>query len=218
MRHITLYSYCKSSAAYRVRIALNLKSINHELETVNLHPDYQENWKSGYLRINPQGFVPALKVNDDIIVQSSAIIEYLEETYTEVPLLPKDSIQRSYVRSLAQLINCDIHPLNNLRVLDYLKTSLHCKHDEINKWYCHWISQGLNAFEEQLNNQKHAGSYCCGDMPGIADASLIPQLYNARRFNCNISNLRYLLKIEEKCLELSSFQQAAPEQQIDYSS
>lgn len=216
MEHITLYSYCKSSAAYRVRIALNLKSINYGIETVNLLPGHEENWKAGYLRINPQGLVPALRINEDIIVQSSAILEYLEESYTKIPLLPANSIQRAQTRSLVQLINCDIHPLNNLRVLDYLKTDLSCNQQQVNKWYCHWITQGLNAFEQQLINQNHMEDFCNGNYPGFADTSLIPQLYNARRFNCNISNLKNLLRIEENCLTLSSFQQAAPEQQIDY--
>lgn len=216
MDKITLYSYCKSSAAYRVRIALNLKSLNYDIETVNLTPGIDENWKPGYLRINPQGFVPALNVNGETIVQSSAIIEYLEETYISNPLLPEENIIRAFTRSLSQIINCDIHPLNNLRVLNYLKNDLDCEQEQINKWYCHWIIQGLKAFEEQLKNHNYTAKFCAGDKPGLADSSLIPQLYNARRYSCNLSGFTRLLEIEENCLELRSFELAAPEQQIDF--
>ncbi|VAW60612.1 Maleylacetoacetate isomerase @ Glutathione S-transferase, zeta, partial [hydrothermal vent metagenome] len=202
MGSIVLYSYCKSSAAFRVRISLNLKSITHRIQAVNLLPDIAENWNESYMNINPQGLVPVLKVGEEIITQSAAIMEYLEEAYPETPLLPKSALQRAGVRSLVQIISCDIHPLNNLRVLDYLKMQLHCKEPQVHEWYCYWVTQGLIAFEKQLKAHQpkghfFSGHFCSGDKPGLADACLIPQLYNARRLSCDISRLENCMRIEE---------------------
>ncbi len=220
MASMILYSYSKSSSAFRVRIALNLKSIAYDIHAVNLLPDntggQAENWHEDYLSINPQGLVPALSVDEQIISQSSAIMEYLEEVYPETPLLPENTLQRAYVRSLVQIISCDIQPLNNLRVLDYLKTQFNCNKTQIDQWYSQWISEGLTAFEKQLNTHSHQKGFCAGDKPGLADAFLIPQLYNARRYQCDISHLKQCTFIEKNCLTIRAFQDALPENQADY--
>ncbi|CAA9892654.1 putative maleylacetoacetate isomerase [Candidatus Methylobacter favarea] len=210
---IVLYSYFRSSAAYRVRIALNLKNIDYEIRPVHLLKHGGEQFKADFLALNPQGRVPVLVVQNTVLTQSSAIIEYLEEAHPSPPLLPADAMDRAWVRSLAQLIACDIHPLNNLRVLNYLKDSLN--HDHKEAWYRHWIQEGFTALEQLLQNSAYSGQYCFGATPGLADAFLIPQVYNALRFNCDMNNFPLINDIYQHCLQETAFLNAAPEHQPD---
>ncbi len=212
---IQLYDYFRSSAAYRVRIALNLKNINYNTIAVDLTKQSGENWSEKYLNINPQGFVPALHDADSLLTQSLAIIEYLDEKYPGSPLLPISINKRALARSMAQLICCDIHPLDNLRVLDYLRNELSCDKSTIDTWYCHWITQGCQAIETLLHKREKSFLFCYGDSPSIADICLIPQLYNAKRFNCDTSQFPLLNAIESNCNALLAFENALPENQID---
>jgi maleylacetoacetate isomerase len=211
---IILYSYFRSSAAYRVRIALNLKNIDYEIRPVHLLKNGGEQFKVDYLALNPQGRVPVLVLENKVLTQSSAIIEYLEEVYPTPPLLPDNVLERAYVRSLAQIIACDVHPLNNLQVLAYLKGFV--KEDGFEQgWRIHWIQEGFAAFEQLLQKKEYCGQFCFGDMPGMADAFLIPQVYNAFRFGCEMSSYPLISGIYENCLRETAFFNAAPENQPD---
>lgn len=211
---VILYSYFRSSAAYRVRIALNLKNIEYEIRPVHLLKNGGEQFNADYLALNPQGRVPVLVVENKVLTQSSAIIEYLEEAYPSPPLLPTNAIERAYVRSLAQIIACDIHPLNNLQVLAYLKGFV--KEDGFEQgWRIHWIQEGFAAFEQLLQKNEYCGQFCFGDMPGMADAFFIPQVYNAFRFGCEMSSFPLISGIYENCLRETAFFNAAPENQPD---
>jgi len=210
---IKLYSYWRSSAAYRVRIALNLKKLKHEIVPVNMLKDGGEQHTEEYKSINPQGLVPALLDGALVLTQSMAILEYLEDNYPAPSLLPATVTGKAKARQIAQTIACDIHPLNNLRVLKYLQATLNADADEKNHWYQHWISKGFDAVEAWLRSA--SGPYCLGDAVTIADACLIPQLYNAHRFKVPLEKYPRLLEIEKKCLALDAFQQALPENQID---
>lgn len=217
MSKLTLYTYCRSTAAYRVRIALNLKKLDYTPHFVNLKKDGGEQHSAQYREINPQGLVPMLIDCDARVTQSLAIIEYLEERQPSPSLLPSTPLLRAQARSLAQQICCDIHPLNNLRVLSYLRTEMQQDEGARHHWYQHWVAEGLTALEQQLTQHgKHQSHYCVGDAPTIADLCLIPQLYNARRFNCDTSQYPTLNRIEDHCMTLTSFQQAAPEHQPDF--
>jgi maleylacetoacetate isomerase len=209
---ITLYSYFRSSAAYRVRIALNLKNIDYRIRPIHLLKNGGEQFAPDYLALNPQGRVPALVINDHILTQSSAIIEYLEEVYPEPPLLPADPLDRAYVRALAQLIACDIHPLNNLRVLNYLKEN-HRLEDK-NGWYRHWVREGFDALEKRLE-KNGKGRFCFGDTPGMADAFLVPQVYNGLRFDCGVNDFPLIGDVYWNCMQERVFIEAAPENQPD---
>lgn len=211
---IILYSYFRSSAAYRVRIALNLKDIDYEIRPVHLLKNGGEQLNADYVALNPQGRVPVLVVENKVLTQSSAIIEYLEETYPTPPLLPDNALERAYVRSLAQIIACDIHPLNNLRVLAYLKGTVKGDGFE-HAWRTHWIQEGFAAFEQSLQKHGYCGKFCFGDMPGMADAFLVPQVYNALRFGCEMSSFPLISGIYENCLQETAFSNAAPENQPD---
>jgi maleylacetoacetate isomerase len=210
---VILYSYFRSSAAYRVRIALNLKNINYEIRPVHLLKNGGEQLKADYLALNPQGRVPVLVVGNTVLSQSSAIVEYLEEVYPNPPLLPANAIERAYVRSLAQIIACDIHPLNNLRVLDYLKGSI--KDEFQQAWRSHWIQEGFTALEQLLQKSAYRGRFCFGDTPGMADVFLIPQVYNALRYGCEMKSYPLISGIYENCMQEASFSNAAPENQPD---
>jgi maleylacetoacetate isomerase len=210
---IILYSYFRSSAAYRVRIALNLKHIDYEIRPVHLLKDGGEQFNADYLALNPQGRVPTLVVGNTVLTQSSAIIEYLEEAYPNPPLLPDNAIERAYVRALAQIIACDIHPLNNLRVLDYLKGSV--KDEFQQAWRSHWIQEGFTALEQLLQKSDYWGGFCFGDTPGMADAFLVPQAYNAQRFGCEMKSFPLISGIYENCMQEAAFSNAAPENQPD---
>jgi len=209
-----LYSYYRSSAAYRVRIALNLKGLDYETVAVNLLKGEEQG--DDYRRINPQGLVPVLEVDGQLLAQSMAILEYLEETRPEPPLLPGDPLQRAQVRALANIVACDIHPLNNLRVLKYLATELQAEDEQKNRWYCHWIDEGFRAFEQRLQDLD-SGDYCFGNSPTLADVLLIPQVYNARRFRVDMTRYPRIERIEQHCLGLEAFARAIPENQPDAS-
>lgn len=209
-----LYDYFRSSACYRVRIALNLKNIPYEQVPIHLVEGKQAS--EHFLKVNPQGLVPALVLpqSHHVLTQSLAIIEYLEETFTQVPLLPKDALAKANVRALAQIIACDIHPLNNLRVLKYLKHTFSVDDEQKMKWYFHWLKLGFDAFEAALRS---SGAYCFGDTPTLADVCLIPQVYNALRFDFALDNYPHIQKIHQHCAKHAAFMKALPENQPDAS-
>ncbi|HET7569746.1 MAG TPA: maleylacetoacetate isomerase [Gammaproteobacteria bacterium] len=210
-----LYTYFRSTAAYRVRIALNLKELEAEQRFVHLVRDGGEQHGAGYRQLNPQGLVPTFVNGGAPITQSLAIIEYLEEKYPQSPLLPKDPAGRARVRALAQTVACDIHPLNNLRVLQYLERELGADKPARDQWYRHWIKEGFDALESMLASSPATGRYCHGDTPGLADICLVPQVFNARRFECDLGPFPTITRIERACLELEEFAKAAPENQPD---
>lgn len=212
---IKLYSYWRSSAAYRVRIGLNLKAIEHEIVPVNMLKDGGEQHTEDYRRLNPQGLVPTLVDGDTVLGQSLAILEYLDEKYPQVALLPTQTQARAAVRQLALLVACDIHPLNNLRVLKYLTGELQVSEDAKDSWYRHWIVSGFAALETALVNANPGGPYCFGPAVTLADLCLIPQIYNAHRFNIDLQPYPRLCAIEAACLRLAAFERARPEVQID---
>ncbi|WP_420717547.1 maleylacetoacetate isomerase [Emcibacter sp.] len=209
---MALYGYYRSSAAYRLRIALNLKGLDYENIPVSLLAGEHRN--EDYLKLNAQGLVPALKDGDLTLGQSMAILEYLEETRPEAPLLPADAAGRARVRQIANIIACDIHPLDNLRVLKYLKGALGISDEAKDDWYRHWILLGFEAIETMLQDGK-SGTYCHGDSPTFADVCLLPQLYNARRFNTPLDKFPNILRIEELCNTQEAFIKAQPENQPD---
>ena len=206
---IKLYSYWRSSAAYRVRIALNLKDLDHEIVPVSLAPGVSEHRGDAYRAKNPQMLVPFLEDGALGIAQSMAILEYLEETYPEIPLLPEDEPLRSRVRAFCNMIACDIHPLNNLRVMNYIKSEFDA--DPTGDWYTHWIHEGFRAAETLASN----GPYVFGNDVTLADVFLVPQMYNARRFKVALDAFPKLVGIVDNCNELRAFREAAPEAQPD---
>ena len=211
-----LYTYFRSSAAYRVRIALALKGVAHEAVPVHLARNGGEQHYVAYRAKNPQGLVPALELDDGtVLTQSLAIIEYLDETQPGPVLLPADAEGRARVRAIAQGIACDIHPINNLRVLQYLGKELGATQEQKDAWYGHWIATGLQGLEAMLASHPSTGRFCHGDTPTLADCCLVPQLFNARRFNCPLDDYPTLLRIDAACAELPAFQQAAPAVQPD---
>ena len=213
---LTLYGYWRSSAAYRVRIALNLKGLAYRQVPVHLVKDGGQQHVADYQALNPQGLVPLLvdEANGRVrIAQSLAILEYLDEVFPVPALLPADPAQRAQVRALALHIACDIHPLNNLRVLQYLSTELGTPDEAKNAWYRHWVAKGLAAVEQGLGVFDNKLSL--GNRPGYLEACVIPQLYNARRFACSLDAFPRLLAMEDRCLALEAFKAAAPEVQPD---
>ncbi|MEM9056489.1 MAG: maleylacetoacetate isomerase [Pseudomonadota bacterium] len=214
---IALYTYWRSSAAYRVRIALNLKGLEWRAVPVSLVRDGGEQRKPAYRELNPQGLVPTLRYGDDVLTQSLAIVEYLDERHPAPPLLPADPLGRSRVRALALSIACDVHPLNNLRVMKYLKESCGQSDGDVARWYAHWIAEGFAALEAELANGGTSGRFCYGDEPTLVDCCLVPQVYNARRFDCDLRPYPTLRRIDEACLELEAFRRAEPSVQADAS-
>jgi len=210
-----LYSYFRSSAAYRVRIALNLKQLPFEYVPVHLVRDGGQQLQDAYRALSPDALVPTLIDDDATLQQSLAIIEYLEETHPEPPLLPKAPADRAYVRAIALQIACEIHPLNNMRVLKYLKHMLQVPEEAKNDWYRHWIESGFASLETRLANDPRVGTLCFGDRPTLADICLVPQLYNARRIELDLAPYTKLLRIEKAACELAAFRDAAPENQPD---
>jgi maleylacetoacetate isomerase len=211
-----LYSYWRSSAAYRTRIALNLKGMDYAIAPVHLLKDGGEQHQDAYRAINPQQLIPALADGDHLVRESLAIMEYLEEAYPDAPrLLPRDPVSRSRVRALAQMVVCDIHPIGNLRVLQYLQRELGVDEDQKLAWSRHWIEVGFEAIEAVLAGDGHAGKFCEGDAPTLADCCLVPQVYNARRFNVSLDRYPTIVRIDAACRELDAFRRAAPEAQTD---
>ena len=211
---ITLYGYFRSSAAYRVRIALNLKQITYQHKTVHLVRNGGEQHEITYESLNPSKLVPTLIDDENVLTQSLSIIEYLDEAYpNNIDLLPKDINQKAQVRTLSQIISSDIHPINNLRVLSYLTQELSVDDDKKNNWYSHWIQLGFEAIEKQLT--KTAGQFCVGDQPTMADCCLVPQIYNALRFNVDLTPYPKINQIYINCMLLDAFQKAIPENQPD---
>jgi len=209
---VKLYSYFRSSAAYRARIALNLKGLPYDMESIHLTRGGGRQHSPEYRAINPQQRVPALRLdNGEVLIQSLAIIEYLDEIHPEPPLLPADPIARAHVRAVAQAIACDIHPLNNTSPLFYLKNEL--KHDQaqINVWYAHWVTVGFEAVEALLR----PGPYAFGDHVTLADVCLVPQVANARRFNVPLEKFPKIVAVDAACLKLPAFDKARPENQPD---
>jgi maleylacetoacetate isomerase len=208
---LKLYTYWRSTAAYRVRIALNLKGLDYESIPVHLVKDGGEQHKPEYKAVNPQGLVPALVTEGgEVINQSMAIMEYLESTYPEIATMPADTLGQARCRSMAQMIVSDIHPLNNLRVLQMLKKSWN--QTQVDVWYAHWIHEGFNALEKMLEGSKF--SFMNEMYPCISDICLVAQIYNANRFNVPIDDYPRLLEINQRCLELPAFKEAAPEAQL----
>ena len=208
-----LYGYALSSASYRVRIALGLKRLQFTSISLNLRSGEQR--LEGYLQINSQGFVPALALDDGtVLTQSAAIIEYLDEIHADPPLLPTAPLARARVRALSQAITCDVHPLNNLRVLQYLEKDL--GHDKTlrDAWYGHWVRMGFDAIERRLVRDAETGRFCHGDAPTLADVCLVPQVFNARRFAVDLGPYPRIVGIDAACRELPEFQAAAPDRQV----
>ncbi|MCX9156450.1 maleylacetoacetate isomerase [Niveibacterium sp. 24ML] len=210
-----LYTYFRSSAAYRVRIALNLKGLKPETLPVHLLRGGGEQKQPDYLALNPQALVPALEDDGHLLTQSLAIIEYLDEVVPAPPLLPADAPGRARVRAIAQSIACEIHPLNNLRVLAYLTKTLGVADAARQDWYRHWVFTGFGALETQLSRDPACGVFCHGDSPTIADCCLVPQVFNARRFEIDLSAFPTLVRIDAACQRLAAFVDAAPARQPD---
>ena len=209
MKH---YGFFRSSAAFRLRIALNLKGLAAEHVLVNFAK--QEQFGPTFKNVNPQARVPALVLDDGtVLIQSLAIIEYLEEVHPSTPLLPKDAKGRARVRGLANLISCDIHPLNNISVLNYLRDQLKADEAARNAWYRHWVAQGFAAFEALLAGARETGTFCHGNAPGLADVCLVPQVFNAQRYECPLSGYPTLMRVFEACMKLDAFDKAQPMKQ-----
>jgi maleylacetoacetate isomerase len=212
---LKLYSYWRSSAAYRVRIALNLKGLDYAIEPVHLVRDGGQQHSDDYAALNPQELVPALRHGERVLTQSLAILEYLDEIWPEPALLPDDSAGRARVRALAQLVACDIHPLNNLRVMQFFDREWNVPQAERDMWTLHWMRVGFEALEDMLIGSLDTGRFCHGATPGMADCCLVPQLYNARRFHLDLTPYPTLLRIEQACLALPAFDAARPDNQPD---
>ena len=209
---LKLYTYFRSSAAFRVRIALNLKGLAYD--PVLVHLPRGEHLLPAFRAINPAAAVPALRVEGGIVLtQSLAIIEYLEEAHPAPPLLPRDAKGRARVRSLSLLIACEIHPLNNLRTLQHLKRTLGQSEDQVNAWYRHWVADGLAKFEADV--RAGSGRYCHGDVPTMADCCLAPQIFNAQRYQCDLAPYPVTMRIFEECMKLEAFDRAQPSKQPD---
>jgi maleylacetoacetate isomerase len=206
-----LYDYFRSTASYRVRIALNLKGIAYNAIPIHLVNNGGEQFEESYKNKNPFSLVPTLETNDLTLTQSLAIIDYLEEIHPTPSLYPSDPILKAKVKSLALSIACDIHPLNNLRVLTYLKTTLKVSDEQKNEWYQHWILKGFESIETLLSVLPRDKKVCVGDSPTLADICLIPQVYNAKRFNCPLDAFPLITDINDYCLSLDSFSNASPD-------
>ena len=202
-----LFNYFRSSASYRVRIALALKGLDYDYRSVHLQKNEQT--QESYAAVSASRLVPMLVDGGQRITQSLAIMEYLDETHPELPLLPKDALGRARVRALALDIACEIHPLNNLRVLRYLTQSLKVSEDDKNRWYRHWVESGLEVVERQLQDQPAA--FCHGDAPTLADCTLVPQIFNAQRFACRLDHVPQVMRVYEMCMQLPAFVNTRPE-------
>ncbi|MDE2048439.1 MAG: maleylacetoacetate isomerase [Betaproteobacteria bacterium] len=212
---LRLYNYFRSSASFRVRIALELKGLPYEYVPLHLVRAGGAQLSPEFTALNPQQLVPALEADGQVLTQSLAIIEWLDETHPAPPLLPADPWARAHARALAQAIACEIHPLNNLRVLRYLVRDLKVSEDDKDAWYRHWVETGMAAVEQALHRSAYTGTYCMGDAPGLADCVLVPQVFNARRMNCRIDHLAHVQRITANCMQLAAFDRAQPSRQPD---
>ncbi len=212
---LVLYDYWRSSASYRVRMALNLKQLAYDQISIHLVRDGGRQHDPDYLKLNPQGRIPTLVHGRVVLTQSPAILEYLEEVFPDPALLPADPAGRARVRALCSIVACDIHPLNNLSVLNYLSGELQIGEERKLAWYRHWIAQGLAAFETLLATSPATGRYCHGNEPSLADCCLLPQVYNARRFACDESGWPQIRRITAELETIPAIGRAAPEQQPD---
>jgi maleylacetoacetate isomerase/maleylpyruvate isomerase len=211
---LKLYTYFRSSAAFRVRIALNLKGLDYE--PVFVHLPKGAHRQPHYAEVNPQALVPALELDDGTrLNQSLAVIEYLETLRPQPALLPQAPLERARVRSLALLVACEIHPLNNLRVLQHLKRALGQSEAQIQSWYRHWIAEGLAKFEADLAHGRPRGRFCHGDAPGLADCCLVPQIFNAKRYDCDLAPYPNTVRVFDACMQLEAFDRAQPGKQPD---
>jgi maleylpyruvate isomerase len=210
-----LYTYFRSSAAYRVRIALNLKGLQYDAIPVHLLRGGGEQLQEQYRSINPSGLVPAFQDDFITLTQSMAILEYLEDAYPQAPIMPKDATERARVRELAQIIACDIHPVNNLRVLRYLVHELKVTEEQKNAWYRHWLVGGLEVLEKHLARDPSSGPLCHGHTPTIADCLLVPQVFNAQRHGIDVSVYPNIARINAQCIEIPAFVKAHPSNQPD---
>jgi len=206
-----LYTYFRSSAAFRVRIAMNLKGLAYD--TAFVHLAKGEHRAPAYGVINPQSLLPTLDDGGELLTQSLAIIEYLEETHPKPPLLPGNALARARIRSLSMLIACEIHPVNNLRILQHLKRALGQSDEQVNSWYRHWIGDGLAKFEADLG--RAPGKFCHGDSPTMADCCLVPQVFNAQRYQCDMAPYPATMRIFAECMKLDAFDRAQPSKQPD---
>jgi maleylacetoacetate isomerase len=213
---IKLYSYWRSSAAYRVRIALNLKGLPYELIPVSLIANGGEHHSEEYRALNPQGKVPTLIDGERIVRQSMAIVEYIEESYEgEHRLMPSTPRERARVRSLAQIVACDIHPINNLGVMQYLEHEFNAPQVERDRWIKHWITEGFKGLEKLLETNPSTGQFCEGDEPSLADICLVPQVYNAYRWSVDMNQFPLIRRIFDECMKMEAFDLAKPESQPD---
>lgn len=215
---IKLYNYFRSSASYRVRIALNLKGLPYEYVSVHLLKDGGQQLAPSFRALNPESLVPVLDDDGEVLTQSLAIIEYLEETRPEPPLMPRDAAERAYVRSIALAIACEIHPLNNLRVLRYLVKTLGASEEQKNAWYRHWVEQGLASVEARLAAERRSGRYALGDAVTLAEVFIVPQIFNAQRMDCKLDAVPSVMRIFDNCMQLPAFIDAQPSSQPDASS
>ncbi|MGO1743585.1 MAG: maleylacetoacetate isomerase [Psychrobacter sp.] len=208
-----LYGYFRSSTSYRTRIAMNLKGLDYDNITVNLAQDKQ--LETEFKAINPQGLVPVLQADDLLLYQSPAILEWLEEVYPESPLLPKDAAGRVQVRAISAMIGCDIHPINNRRILQYLRNELSVDEEKVMDWCNRWMSEGFTALEKRLAQDKTRGKFCYGDSPTFADCYLIPQVSSAQRFKVDLSPYPNIVEVDTHCRTLKAFADADPMMQPD---
>ena len=203
-----LYNYVRSSASYRVRIALALKGLDCELLPIHLLRHEQSS--AAYRALAPSQLVPSLMVDDQLLTQSMAIIEYLDELYPEPSLLPGDALARARIRSLAQDVACEIHPLNNLRVLRFLVHEMKVGEDDKTRWYQHWVESGLSVLEQRLAGDASSGRFCHGDTPTLADCVLVPQIVNAQRFGCRLDHVPTVMRVFDECMRLAAFADTQP--------
>lgn len=208
-----LYGYFRSSASYRVRIALNIKGLAYEQASIHLAKGKQ--YEPEFAAISPQSLVPVLEHEGRLLTQSLAIVQFLDERYPEPPLMPADPYERHRVRSLALLIASEIHPLNNVRVLGYLTRTLGVGDEQKQAWYAHWVKTGFAALERRLADEAQTGRFCHGDRPGFADIALVPQVANANRFNVDLGPYPTIRRINDECLKLEPFRKAMPQNQPD---